>query len=193
MHHNRCGPNDLLLNETDVARCHSFLVESYRNRQGKPEASLIASGNGQSAFVLAVIWGGKEAVRRYKASVNFTDPQWDEYLLRADRVLDDLTRTPMIVAEVVSLFQAGKTPTSRLGVLGAATQMMENSETHQIALANAPLSGLGRAFLESSGVLWWRAVAFNSTKQRLAKRLVRVRVAYKILDGWVRCPIPVAF
>jgi hypothetical protein len=72
--------------------------------------------------------------------------------LRADRVLDDLTRTPMILAEVVSLFQAGKKiPTSRLGVLDAVTQMMENSETHQTALASAPLSGLGRAFLGRLG------------------------------------------
>ena len=72
--------------------------------------------------------------------------------LRVNRVLDDLTRTPMILAEVVSLFQAGKKiPTSRLGVLDAVTQMMENSEKHQAALANAPLSGLGRAFLERLG------------------------------------------
>jgi hypothetical protein len=72
--------------------------------------------------------------------------------LRADRVLDDLTRTPMILAEVVSLFHAGKKiPTSRLGVLDAVAQIMENSATHQAALANAPLSGLGRAFLERLG------------------------------------------
>jgi hypothetical protein len=71
---------------------------------------------------------------------------------RADRVLDDLTRTPMILAEVVSLHQAGKKiPSSRLGVLDAVTQMMENSETHQTALANAPLGGFGRAFLERLG------------------------------------------
>ncbi len=72
--------------------------------------------------------------------------------LRADRVLDDLTRTPLILAEVVSLYQAGKKiPSSRLGVLDAVTQIMENSETHQTALANSPLSGLGRAFLERLG------------------------------------------
>jgi hypothetical protein len=72
--------------------------------------------------------------------------------LRADRVLDDLTRTPMILAEVVSLFQAGKKiPSSRIGVLDAVAQMMENSETHQTALANAPLWGFGRAFLERLG------------------------------------------
>jgi len=71
---------------------------------------------------------------------------------RADRVLDDLTRTPMILAEVVSLHQAGKKiPSSRLGVLDAVTQMMENSETHQTALANSPLWGFGRAFLERLG------------------------------------------
>ena len=58
----------------------------------------------------------------------------------------------MILAEVISLFQAGKKiPTSRLGVLDAVTQMMENSETHQIALENAPLSGLCRTFLERLG------------------------------------------
>jgi len=72
--------------------------------------------------------------------------------LRADRVFDDLTGTPMILAEVISLFQAGKKiPTSRLGVLDAVTQMMENSETHQIALENAPLLGLSRTFLERLG------------------------------------------
>jgi hypothetical protein len=58
----------------------------------------------------------------------------------------------MILAEVVSLFQAGrKIPSSRFGVLDAVTQMMENSETHQTALANAPLWGFGRAFLERLG------------------------------------------
>ena len=72
--------------------------------------------------------------------------------IRADRVLNDLTRTPMILAEVVSLFQSGrKIPSSRLGVLDAVIQMMEKSETHQAALTNAPLSGLGRDFLESLG------------------------------------------
>jgi hypothetical protein len=72
--------------------------------------------------------------------------------IRGDRVLEDLTRTPMILAEVVSLFQVGRRiPSSRLGVLDAVTQMMEKSEAHQTALANAPLSGLGRDYLERLG------------------------------------------
>ncbi len=58
----------------------------------------------------------------------------------------------MILAEVVSLFHAGRRiPSSRLGILEAVTQMMEKSQTHQTALANAPLSGLGRNFLERLG------------------------------------------
>ena len=51
------------------------------------------------------------------ASATAPNPSYEQ--LRADRVLDDLTRTPMILAEVVSLFQAGKKiPSSRFGVLG---------------------------------------------------------------------------
>ena len=70
--------------------------------------------------------------------------------LRADSVLDDLTRTPLILAEVVSLHEAGKPiPTSKLGVLDAVTRLMENSETHQAALADTPLSGFGRDYLQA--------------------------------------------
>jgi hypothetical protein len=69
--------------------------------------------------------------------------------LRADSVLDDLTRTPLILAEVVSLHEAGKPiPTSKLGVLDAVTRLMENSETHQAALAASPLSGFSRDYLQ---------------------------------------------
>jgi hypothetical protein len=69
--------------------------------------------------------------------------------LRADTVLDDLTRTPMILAEVVSLHEASKPiPTSKLGVLDAVTHLLENSETHQATLADAPLSGMARYYLE---------------------------------------------
>ena len=72
-----------------------------------------------------------------------------EELLRADTVLDDLTRTPMILAEVVSLHEAGKPiPTSKLGILDAVTHLLENSETHHAALADAPLSGMSRHYLE---------------------------------------------
>lgn len=55
----------------------------------------------------------------------------------------------MILAEVVSLHEAGKAiPTSKLGVLDAVTHLLENSETHQAALADAPLVGFARFYLE---------------------------------------------
>lgn len=74
--------------------------------------------------------------------------QFDEQL-RANPVLDDLTRTPLILAEVVSLHEAGKAiPASKLGVLDAVTNLMEASEAHQAALADAPLLGIGRYYLE---------------------------------------------
>jgi hypothetical protein len=70
--------------------------------------------------------------------------------LRADSVLDALTRTPLILAEVVSLHEAGKPiPTSKLGVLDAVARLMEQSETHQAALADTPLSGFSRNYLQA--------------------------------------------
>lgn len=69
--------------------------------------------------------------------------------LRTDAVLDELTRTPLILAEVASLYEAGKPiPNSKLGVLDAVTRLMEASETHQAALSDTPLSGFARSFLQ---------------------------------------------
>lgn len=73
-------------------------------------------------------------------------------LLDTDPVLRHLTTTPMILAEVTSLFDAGKPiPASKLGVLEAVIGLMENSEEHQAALAVAPLSGMARRYLEELG------------------------------------------
>lgn len=73
-------------------------------------------------------------------------------LLNNDPVLNDLTTTPMILAEVVSLFEAGKPiPASKLGVLDAVTRLMEDSAEHQAALAGAPLFGMARRYLEGLG------------------------------------------
>lgn len=73
-------------------------------------------------------------------------------VLGGDPALDELTTTPMILAEVASLFEAGKSiPSSKLGVLDAVTRLMENSENHQAALANPPLSRLARRYLEELG------------------------------------------
>jgi HEAT repeat protein len=56
--------------------------------------------------------------------------------------LDDLTRTPLILAEVVTIFQSGgEIPTTKIGVLDAVMHLMENSDEHRNYLQAAPLSG----------------------------------------------------
>lgn len=61
--------------------------------------------------------------------------------LAGDKVLDSLTRTPLILAEVVSLYGAGESiPASKLGVLESVARLMERSEDHQAALVDVPLA-----------------------------------------------------
>jgi len=73
-------------------------------------------------------------------------------LLDADPVLRDLATTPMILAEVTSLFEAGKSiPASKLGVLDAVVRLIEGSDKHHAALMVAPLSRMGRRYLEELG------------------------------------------
>jgi hypothetical protein len=72
--------------------------------------------------------------------------------LNDDQVLNDLTRTPLILAEVASLFEAGRAiPASKLGVLDAVTRLMEDSTGHQAELADDPLYGTARSYLEELG------------------------------------------
>lgn len=70
--------------------------------------------------------------------------------LGTDKVLDALTRTPLILAEVVSLYEAGKPiPGSKLGVLEAVARLLEQSEDHQAALEAAPLASFSRDYLQA--------------------------------------------
>jgi hypothetical protein len=75
----------------------------------------------------------------------------DELLiqLEASRVLDDLTRTPMILAEVVTIYHAGgPIPDTRIGVLGAVVRLVESSEQHRPRLQALPVSGHAELYLE---------------------------------------------
>ncbi|MPZ19621.1 MAG: hypothetical protein GEV06_17125 [Luteitalea sp.] len=70
-------------------------------------------------------------------------------LLDAKPVLDDLTRTPFILSEVASLFEAGvPIPETKMGVLGAVTELQEKGE-HRNALQGAPLFGRASDYLEA--------------------------------------------
>jgi hypothetical protein len=69
-------------------------------------------------------------------------------LLESDRVLDDLTRTPLILSEVTAIFQSGGSiPRTRMGVLDAVLKLVEQSEAHRGHLVRAPLYGHARDYL----------------------------------------------
>jgi hypothetical protein len=69
--------------------------------------------------------------------------------LEGSRVLDDLTRTPLILAEVTTIFQSGgPIPTTRVGVLGAVMTLVESSDEHRHHLQRAPLANGAHHYLK---------------------------------------------
>jgi hypothetical protein len=73
-----------------------------------------------------------------------------ERQLRDDEALDQLTRTPFILAEIAELFRAGQAiPRTTLGVLNAVIRLFEESDEHRAALDSSPLAGAARAYLSA--------------------------------------------
>lgn len=63
-------------------------------------------------------------------------------MLDTNRVLHNITRTPLILAEVADLHRSGKDiPPTKLGVLAAVMEAIEQSPEHQNNLKRAPLWG----------------------------------------------------
>ncbi len=68
--------------------------------------------------------------------------------LNNSRTLDELTRTPLILAEVTELFRKGNPiPTTKMGILGAVMRVLEESEEHHAFLQQAPLGGYAAEYL----------------------------------------------
>jgi len=62
--------------------------------------------------------------------------------------LNDLTRTPLILSEVTTIFQAGGVmPTTKIGVLDAVIDLSEKSDEHQTYLLGSPLMGHAKRYL----------------------------------------------
>ena len=91
-------------------------------------------------------------------------PQRDEYLylalgesahdlrvkLNNSRVLDSITRTPLFLAEVVDLYRSGKDiPATKMGVLGAVMDAIEQSPEHRTSLQQRPLRGHAGEYLRA--------------------------------------------
>lgn len=94
-------------------------------------------------------------------------------------MLDELTRTPFFLSEVTSIFEAGATiPSTKIGVLQAVMQLMEQSEQHRNNLQQAPLAGRSRDYL---GELATRMTAQNAVSIAEEKARPAVAAAGKLL------------
>ena len=68
--------------------------------------------------------------------------------IEADRELDALTRTPFVLAEGVSPFEADiPIPSTKLGVLAAVTRLVEQNDEHGNALRLPPVRGEAESYL----------------------------------------------
>ena len=95
--------------------------------------------------------------------LRITRRQRDEYLrgrlgdraqalamqLDADRELDDLARTPLVLSGVTSIFAAGAAiPKTKMEVLKEVTRLMEEAAEHAVHLASPPLEGFQLLYLQ---------------------------------------------
>ena len=73
--------------------------------------------------------------------------------LEADCVLDDLTRTPLILSEVVNIFLSGAAiPKTKTGILDAVVRLAVESDEHRDHLVRSPLLGKSRDYLADLAV-----------------------------------------
>lgn len=70
--------------------------------------------------------------------------------INADPSLDGLTRTPFILSEVVTLFEAGaEIPSTKFGVLTQVLRLQEQRDEHRNSLQVAPIFGQQTDFLKA--------------------------------------------
>ncbi len=68
----------------------------------------------------------------------------------ADPSLDELTRTPFILSEVASLFEAGaEIPSTKIGVVAQVLRLQEQRDEHRNALQAAPIFGRQTVYLKA--------------------------------------------
>ena len=87
----------------------------------------------------------------------------------ADLSLDELTRTPFILSEVASLFEAGaEIPSTKIGVLAQVIRLQEQRSEHRNALQTAPIFGRQTDYLKALAIEMTRrgAVALPEANAR---------------------------
>ncbi|HFE43886.1 MAG TPA: hypothetical protein ENJ18_00115 [Nannocystis exedens] len=98
----------------------------------------------------------------------------------ADASLDELTRTPFILSEVASLFEAGaEIPSTKIGVLTQVLHLQEHRDEHRNALQAAPIFGQQTDYLKALATEMTRrgAVALPEADARLVAAAVARELA----------------
>lgn len=93
----------------------------------------------------------------------------------ADPSLEELTRTPFILSEVASLFEAGAAiPSTKIGVLAQVLRLQEQRDEHRNALQAAPIFGRQTDYMKALATKMTRcgAVALPETDARAVSAVV---------------------
>jgi len=103
----------------------------------------------------------------------------------ADQALDDLTRTPFILSEVASLFEAGaEIPTTKLAVLAQVLHLQEQRDEHRNALHAGPIFGLQADYMKALALELTRRGAI-ALPEADARTIVAAIVRELAFDGQV--------
>ncbi|KVP88926.1 hypothetical protein WJ95_13465 [Burkholderia ubonensis] len=116
---------------------------------------LLRLGRTQRAAYLAARLGEKSAELRAR--------------IERDPSLDELTRTPFVLSEVASLFDAGvDIPSTKIGVLDQVLLLQERRDEHRNALQAAPIYGRQTDYLKALAIEMTRrgAVALSEADAR---------------------------
>ncbi|WIM04515.1 MAG: hypothetical protein OHM77_07290 [Candidatus Nitricoxidivorans perseverans] len=100
----------------------------------------------------------------------------------ADPSLDELTRTPFVLSEVASLFEASaEIPSTKIGILAQVLRLQEQRDEHRNALQTAPIFGEQTEYLKALAAEMTRrgAVALPDADARSVVAAVARELAHR--------------
>ena len=94
-------------------------------------------------------------------------------ILDSKVALDDLTRTPLILSEITTIFASGKpVPSTKLGVLAAMMNLIDHAVEHRDHLQRAPLAGHASEYLATLAIQM-TARGENTVQEKDARATLR--------------------
>lgn len=106
----------------------------------------------------------------------------------ADPSLDELTRTPFVLSEVASLFEAGaEIPSTKIGILTEVVRLQEQRDEHRNALQAAPVFARQGDYLKALAIEMTRRGAV--TLSETAARTVAATIGQKLVESGQITPV----